>query len=70
MPLPRGRARPQAKGFDAKGRKTWHGAGCGKSGEITVPWDNVAADKEMKVKGAALLRWNRDTARRGSAPCG
>ncbi|MFD7067416.1 hypothetical protein ACFV97_09305 [Streptomyces sp. NPDC059913] len=48
----------QVKGFDARGKKTWHGAGCGKSGEITVPWGNVAANKEMKVRGAALLRWN------------
>ncbi|MFD4855663.1 hypothetical protein [Streptomyces atratus] len=48
----------QAKGFNAKGKKTWYKAGCGKSGKITVPWGNVAANKEMKVKGAALLRWN------------
>jgi hypothetical protein len=48
----------QVKGFNAKGKKTWYKAGCGKSGEITVSWGNVAANKEMKVKGAALLRWN------------
>ncbi|MES9507385.1 hypothetical protein ABWJ92_13370 [Streptomyces sp. NPDC000609] len=48
----------QAKGFNAKGKKTWYKAGCGKNGQITVPWGNVAANKEMKVKGAALLRWN------------
>ncbi|MCX4849206.1 hypothetical protein [Streptomyces sp. NBC_00893] len=47
----------QVKGFNAKGKKTWYNAGCGKSGQIKVPWGNVADTKEMKVKGAALLRW-------------
>lgn len=41
----------KAKGFNSKGKKTWYDAGCGKSGKITVPWGNVAANKEMKVKG-------------------
>ncbi|MGC5344744.1 hypothetical protein ACPXCE_20915 [Streptomyces sp. DT24] len=48
----------KVKGFNAQGKKTWYGAGCGKNGQITVPWGNVAAKKEMQVKGAALLRWN------------
>ncbi|MFF9510472.1 hypothetical protein ACF1BU_08720 [Streptomyces sp. NPDC014724] len=43
----------QVKGFNAKGKKTWYNAGCGKSGQITVPWGNVAANKEMKVKGGS-----------------
>lgn len=48
----------KVKGFNSKGKKTWYDAGCGKSGQIKVPWGNVAANKEMKIKGGALLRWN------------
>ncbi|MEU9983677.1 hypothetical protein [Streptomyces sp. NPDC050856] len=46
----------KVKGFN-KGKKTWYNAGCGKAGSIKVPWGNVVAEKEMMIKGAALLRW-------------
>ncbi|OEJ97060.1 hypothetical protein [Streptomyces thermolilacinus] len=46
----------QVKGF-VNGKEKWYKAGCGKSGAIKVPWGNVAASKEMKVKGAALFDW-------------
>ncbi|AGS68385.1 hypothetical protein [Streptomyces collinus] len=46
----------QVKGF-VNGRKKWYNAGCGKTGSVKVPWGNVLAEKEMKVKGAALFNW-------------
>ncbi|MEU2183226.1 hypothetical protein [Streptomyces thermolilacinus] len=46
----------QVKGF-VNGKEKWYKAGCGKTGAIKVPWGNVAASKEMKVKGAALFDW-------------
>ncbi|MEU9534138.1 hypothetical protein [Streptomyces sp. NPDC048213] len=48
----------KVKGFNAKGKKTWYNAGCGKNGSVKAPWGNVAGKKEMQIKGAALLRWN------------
>ncbi|MBM7169406.1 hypothetical protein JQK87_13470 [Streptomyces sp. G44] len=36
----------------------WYNAGCGKSGFIkNVPWGNVAAHPEIKIKGFSLLKW-------------
>ncbi|MEU4043825.1 hypothetical protein ACK389_03935 [Streptomyces antibioticus] len=46
----------KVKGF-VNGQKKWYNAGCGRSGNIKVPWGNVLAEKEMKVKGAALFNW-------------
>lgn len=46
----------QVKGF-VNGKDKWYNAGCGKTGAIKVPWGNVLASKEMKVKGAALFDW-------------
>lgn len=48
----------KVKGFNAVGKKTWYVAGCGKTGSVEAPWGNVAAKKEMRIKGGALLRWN------------
>ncbi|MEW1693491.1 hypothetical protein ACIQOF_11675 [Streptomyces sp. NPDC091265] len=48
----------KVKGFNAKGKKTWYKAGCGRNGSVKAPWGNNAAEKEMQIKGAALLRWN------------
>ena len=58
----RGRPCIKVKGFvkgGPKGFKTkWYNAGCGKSGIIkNVPWGNVAADREIQIKGASLLKW-------------
>lgn len=53
----RGSVCVKVKGF-SKGKAKWYNAGCGKTGAIkNVPWGNVAAHKEMKVKGAALFKW-------------
>ncbi|MFF8405098.1 hypothetical protein ACF1AB_08640 [Streptomyces sp. NPDC014846] len=46
----------KVKGF-VNGRKKWYNAGCGKTGSVKVPWGNNLAEKEMKVKGAALFNW-------------
>jgi hypothetical protein len=52
----------KVKGFvkgGPKGFKTkWYNAGCGKTGFIkNVPWGNVAADREIQIRGASLLKW-------------
>lgn len=47
----------KVQGFDSHGRKKWYNAGCGRSGSVKVPWGNVLAEKQMKVKGAALFNW-------------
>lgn len=53
----RGRPCIKVKGFK-NGREKWYNAGCGKTGLIkNVPWGNVAANKAIKVKGAALFKW-------------
>ncbi|MEU6993426.1 hypothetical protein ABZ953_22585 [Streptomyces sp. NPDC046465] len=53
----RGRPCIKVKGFK-NGREKWYNAGCGKTGFIkNVPWGNVAANKAIKVKGAALFKW-------------
>ncbi|MFE9397660.1 hypothetical protein [Streptomyces flavidovirens] len=53
----RGRPCIKVKGF-VNGRAKWYNAGCGRSGNIqNVPWGNVAANKEIKVKGASLFKW-------------
>ncbi|AOT57961.1 MULTISPECIES: hypothetical protein [Streptomyces] len=46
----------KVRGF-VNGKDKWYDAGCGKSGAIKVPWGNVLAAKEMKVKNAALFDW-------------
>ncbi|WP_163010823.1 hypothetical protein [Streptomyces dangxiongensis] len=46
----------KVQGF-VNGRAKWYNAGCGKTGAVKVPWGNVLAEKEMKVKGAALFNW-------------
>ncbi|MHB9754959.1 hypothetical protein ACYBSK_11360 [Streptomyces sp. BYX5S] len=53
----RGKPCIKVKGFK-NGREKWYDAGCGKSGFLkNVPWGNVAANKAIKVKGAALFKW-------------
>jgi hypothetical protein len=47
----------KVKGFDARHNPKWYDAGCAKNGSVRVPWGNVAGNKEMKVKGAALFKW-------------
>jgi hypothetical protein len=47
----------KVKGYNAQHKTTWYDAGCGKTGSVRVPWGNVAGNKEMKVKGAALFKW-------------
>ncbi|MGW0828481.1 hypothetical protein [Streptomyces sp. NPDC002845] len=45
-------------GFNKRQKAKWYDAGCGKSGFIkNVPWGNVAASKQIKIKGASLLKW-------------
>ncbi|MEU2877443.1 hypothetical protein [Streptomyces sp. NPDC007070] len=46
----------KAKGF-VNGKDKWYDLGCGKSGSRTVPWGNVAAMKEIQVKGTATFNW-------------
>ncbi|MER5309685.1 hypothetical protein ABT034_18065 [Streptomyces sp. NPDC002773] len=49
----------RAKGFDARRKEFWSSPLCGKSGSLKVHWGNVAATKEIQVKGGpSLLRWN------------
>lgn len=53
----RGRPCIKVLGFK-KGKKTWFDAGCGKSGYIkNVPWGNVLGEKQIKIKGYAMLKW-------------
>ncbi|MEU2111326.1 hypothetical protein [Streptomyces sp. NPDC019507] len=47
----------KVRGFNKKGKPSWSKALCGKSGTFKVHWGNVAANKEIMVKGAALLQW-------------
>ncbi|WP_328945633.1 hypothetical protein OG259_33475 [Streptomyces sp. NBC_00250] len=49
----------RAKGFDARRKEFWSDPLCGKSGSLKIHWGNVAATKEIQVKGGpSLLRWN------------
>ncbi|MFF9344110.1 MULTISPECIES: hypothetical protein [unclassified Streptomyces] len=49
----------RAKGFDRRTKEIWSDPVCGKSGSVKVHWGNVAAHKEIQVKGGpSLLRWN------------
>ncbi|RSS44383.1 hypothetical protein [Streptomyces sp. WAC08241] len=49
----------RAKGFDARRKEFWSAPLCAKNGKIQVAWGNVAASKEILVKGGpSLLRWN------------
>jgi hypothetical protein len=46
----------QVKYF-VNGSKKWTESACRKSGTLEVPWGNVAAHKEIKIKGASTLKW-------------
>ncbi|MFE0649835.1 hypothetical protein ACFVZH_14725 [Streptomyces sp. NPDC059534] len=49
----------RVKGFDARRKEIWSDQLCGKSGSVRIHWGNVAAAKEIQVKGGpSLLRWN------------
>ncbi|MEV6251398.1 hypothetical protein AB0M38_35350 [Streptomyces sp. NPDC051742] len=49
----------RAKGYDARRKEFWSAPLCGKSGSLKIHWGDVAATKEIQVKGGpSLLRWN------------
>ncbi len=49
----------KVRGFNPKGKDSWSAPRCGKSGSFKVRWGNVAAEKQMMVKGGpSLIRWN------------
>ncbi|MEW2502384.1 hypothetical protein AB0878_18060 [Amycolatopsis sp. NPDC047767] len=55
----------QGWGFDAKHPKGgWFSLGCGKSGKMTVPWGNMAANPQVRVKSmggsiAVIVDWRQ-----------
>ncbi|SDO66485.1 hypothetical protein SAMN04487981_112137 [Streptomyces sp. cf386] len=43
--------------YFVNGNTKWSAEACRKSGTLEVPWGNVAAHKEIQIKGFSTLKW-------------